>query len=112
MLVLILALKKFSPGSLVFLCPQKSTLLNSNSKGICHSRNHSNFSCSFRSRFLQNEMRLTLVTGRAMIKWHTLNVVFEAFYNQSHSWLVSRDPGIEHSKHASVFLFESAFSDV
>ena len=30
-------------------------------------------------------MKLTLVTGSAMIKWHTLNDVFEAFYNQSHS---------------------------
>ena len=64
-------------------------------------------------------MKLTLVTGSAMIKWHTLNDVFEAFYNNltqsvKFSWLVlvSRDPGIEHSKHASVFLFESAFSDV
>ena len=60
-------------------------------------------------------MKLTLVTGSTMIKWHTLNDVFEAFYYQSHSklsWLVSRDPGIQHSKHASVFLFESAFNDV
>ena len=30
-------------------------------------------------------MKLTAVTGSAMIKWHTLNDVFEAFYNQSHS---------------------------
>ena len=30
-------------------------------------------------------MKLTLVTGSAMIKWHTLNDVFEASYNQSHS---------------------------
>ena len=30
-------------------------------------------------------MKLTVVTGSAMIKWHTLNDVFEAFYNQSHS---------------------------
>ena len=30
-------------------------------------------------------MKLTLVTGSAMTKWHTLNDVFEAFYNQSHS---------------------------
>ena len=27
-------------------------------------------------------MKLTLVTGSAMIKWHTLNDVFKAFYNQ------------------------------
>ena len=64
-------------------------------------------------------MKLALVTGSALIKWHTLNDVFEAFYNQSHSkceiqlgCIVSSDPGIEHSKHASVFLFQSAFSDV
>ena len=62
-------------------------------------------------------MKLTLVTGSAMIKWHTLNDVFEAFYNNltqsvKFSWLVSRDPGIQHSKHASVLLFESAFKDV
>ena len=64
-------------------------------------------------------MKLTLVTGSALIKWHTLNNVFEACYSQSHSkceiqlaCIVSSDPGIEHSKHASVFLFESAFSDV
>ena len=37
LLVLVLALKKFSLGSPVSLCPQKSTLLNSNSMGICHS---------------------------------------------------------------------------
>ena len=30
-------------------------------------------------------MKLTLVTGSAMIKCHTLNDVFEAFYNQSHA---------------------------
>ena len=30
-------------------------------------------------------MKLTLVTGSAMIKWHTLNDVFEAFYIQSHA---------------------------
>ena len=30
-------------------------------------------------------MKLTLVTGCAMIKWHTVNDVFKAFYNQSHS---------------------------
>ena len=30
-------------------------------------------------------MKLTLVTGSAMIKWHTLNDVFEALYNQSNS---------------------------
>ena len=65
-------------------------------------------------------MKLTLVAGSAMIKWHTLIDVFEAFYNviqsvtQSvkFSWLVSRDPEIEHSKHALVFLFKSAFNDV
>ena len=30
-------------------------------------------------------MKLTLVTRSAMIKWHALNDVFEAFYNQSQS---------------------------
>ena len=30
-------------------------------------------------------MKLTLVTGSGMIKWYTLNDVFEAFFNQSHS---------------------------
>ena len=64
-------------------------------------------------------MKLTLVTGSALIKWHALNNVFEACYNQSHSkceiqlaCIVSSDPGIEHWKHVSVILFESAFSDV
>ena len=30
-------------------------------------------------------MKFILVAGIAMIKWHTLNDVFEAFYNQPHS---------------------------
>ena len=38
-LVLVLALKKFPLGSPVFSSPPKSTLLNSNSMGICHGRN-------------------------------------------------------------------------
>ena len=29
-------------------------------------------------------MKLTLVSGSALIKWHTLSDVFEALYNQSH----------------------------
>ena len=37
LLVLVLALKKFSLSSPVFLCSQKSTLLNSNPMGICQS---------------------------------------------------------------------------
>ena len=62
-------------------------------------------------------MKLTVVTGSAVIKWHTLNDVFEAFYNQSDSkceiqlaCIVSSDPGIEHSKHASVLSAMFKFS--
>ena len=58
-------------------------------------------------------MKLTLVTGSAMIKWHTLNNVFEAFYNQSHSKCEIHLACIKGRRnHASVFLFESAFNDV
>ena len=49
------------------------------SQRVCSMQNRIRF-----RRFLQNEMKLTVVTGSAMIKWHTLNDVFEAFYNQSH----------------------------
>ena len=63
-------------------------------------------------------MKLTLVTGSAMIKWHTLFMmslklsIINLTQSVKLSWFVSRDPGIEHSKHALVFLFESALSDV
>ena len=62
-------------------------------------------------------MKLTLVTGSAIISGILLMMslklsIINLTQSVKFTWLVSRDPGIEHSKHASVFLFKSAFNDV